>query len=157
PGFVIALLARVAVALWARLDPAPHRLVRRAAVRVVFFVRNNLCLGVQLQADGTQMVTQLITDQPCLRIILAVGAGLYQSDALLIVEDVERLPLQTHYTAVSAALAVDLEGTEVDPLRLARRWLPVRNLPLGHLSHALSGSVIGEIGSLRSSAVDHLL
>src|SRR5258708_2216569 len=62
-SFFIPLLSRKSIPLRCRLDVLVHRLVRGTAVRVVLLVGDDLCLVVQLQRRGAEVIFKLKADE----------------------------------------------------------------------------------------------
>ena len=147
PALFIALFPGAAVTLW-RLVDAAHGLERRAAVRRVFLVRNDLGLVVQLEAGRAEVVDELVSNElrghPRLG---ALRAGLHEGDTMPAVHDVQRLAHErTH-----ALPPVDLEAAQVDAL-----VLDLARGQLGDLAHALPASVVDvprALGLMRDTLV----
>src|SRR5262245_31717725 len=59
---IVPFFARVSVALRC-FSLAAHRLIRRAPIRVILFVRDNVRLMVQLQASRAKVVAELVADE----------------------------------------------------------------------------------------------
>ena len=124
-------------------------LERRRSIWVVFLVRDQRAVLVELHARRAEMVPELVPLQRYRdvdRASVLDGLGLDERDSLLVVQDVQRLPLKTDRGAV--VLAVYLEPAEVQPLLLPRAVLRFDDLP-----HALTGAVVDVVGRPAASEV----
>ncbi len=84
---LVALFTRESIAL-RRLRLAAHRLIRRAPVRRVLLVGDELCKLVELEARRPEMIVELVANQPSRHTGLAPGrTRLDQHDSLGAIHD----------------------------------------------------------------------
>ena len=142
-GLFVALLAEIAIALQADFRERSPGLIRRPAERVVLLVGNHGARGVQLERGGPEVVAVLIADrldrQRSGRDARIGGLRVDDGDALLVVHDVQRVPLD----GVAGVLAIALERADVEALAQQRAAGGDR-----HLAHALTGVVVDVDGPL---------
>lgn len=111
---------------------------------MVFLVRNEIGLLIQLETGGTKMITELVTDE--LRgntSFVALRASLDQRQPLFVIHHVHRLTIKDWPIGIPSPK--DLDPAQVDPL------LDKRTAVLLHpLADTLTGRVVDVIGLHRA-------
>src|SRR5262245_36460467 len=152
--FLIPLLARVSIAFRAHLGGTAHGLIRLRAVGVIFLVRDQPAVWVQLQTRRAEVVAELVAlnRRRYIDWIAAFGSLRFdQRDALLVVHYMQRLALQRHSRTVAVVFAIDLKAADVDAFVVSRA---VRRLD--HFAHALATGVVNIVSDSSASQVHFL-
>src|SRR5438105_3301696 len=156
PTLLISLGSGVAISLGRSLYVLVSRLAAGGPVRMIFLVADNPRCLISLNVCRTDVVSELITNQPRGRVIHTNRACLNYRDSLFIVHHVKAFSFETDDSA-DAVLAIDLNSTDIDALRLPGWFYAGRRLIFGYLSDALTATVVYIPRSFGRSAHDALL